>query len=321
MQHIYSDELLCLTARLYYVDGLGQGEVAKFVQVSQAKVSRLLAMAKERGIVRVTVADYEPRNEALETEIRKRFQLSSVVVIKTLDGLDKPDLRRTIGHFAAPILNEIIKEDDTVALAGGRTIYELIHSLPKSKGKDLSVVQAMGSVDSSVSEFDAQEVGREMTQRLGGRYFALNTPAFISTAETCKALVELEQVKRVREMMGKANLAIIGVGTLEDSVFIDRGVLSEDDLKDLRKAGVVGEICGRFIDKDGKECSTAWRDLVISMDFEQLRRIPQVIAVVSGQNRSEALFAAIRGKLVKGLIINQAGAAELLEFAANQKDN
>src|SRR4051812_11274157 len=34
------------SARLDYVDGLGQSEVAKFVKVSQAKVSRLLAMAR-----------------------------------------------------------------------------------------------------------------------------------------------------------------------------------------------------------------------------------------------------------------------------------
>ena len=34
----YSDEQLRLAARLYYLDGLGQTEVAKFVKVSQAKV-------------------------------------------------------------------------------------------------------------------------------------------------------------------------------------------------------------------------------------------------------------------------------------------
>jgi hypothetical protein len=59
MPNDYSDERLRLVARLYYLDGLGQSEVAKFAKVSQAKVSRLLALAKERGIVRITVADYD----------------------------------------------------------------------------------------------------------------------------------------------------------------------------------------------------------------------------------------------------------------------
>ena len=61
MPNDYSDERLRLVSRLYYLDGLGQSEVAKFAHVSQAKVSRLLALARERGIVRITVADYEPR--------------------------------------------------------------------------------------------------------------------------------------------------------------------------------------------------------------------------------------------------------------------
>src|SRR5690606_38209899 len=86
MQHTYSDDRLRLAARLYYVNGLGQAEVAKFVKVSQAKVSRLLALARERGIVRITVADYEPRHRQLEAELRVRLDLSEVVVIKTVEN-------------------------------------------------------------------------------------------------------------------------------------------------------------------------------------------------------------------------------------------
>ena len=49
MPNDYSDDRLRLVARLYYLDGLGQSEVAKVAKVSQAKVSRLLSLAKERG--------------------------------------------------------------------------------------------------------------------------------------------------------------------------------------------------------------------------------------------------------------------------------
>ncbi|MFM1746963.1 MAG: hypothetical protein RLZZ188_629, partial [Verrucomicrobiota bacterium] len=66
MLNAYSDDQLRMLARLYYVDGLGQLEVARLAKVSQAKVSRLLALARERGIVRITVADYDPRHPELE---------------------------------------------------------------------------------------------------------------------------------------------------------------------------------------------------------------------------------------------------------------
>src|ERR1041384_4278836 len=107
MQHVYSEDHLRLVARLYYLDGLGQSEVAKFAKVSQAKVSRLLALAKERGIVRISVADYEPRRRDLEEQLRARFGLDTVAVIKSSDGLDGADLRRAVGHFGAGPVDEL----------------------------------------------------------------------------------------------------------------------------------------------------------------------------------------------------------------------
>ena len=55
---------------------------------------------------------------------------------------------------------------------------ELVHHLPESGAKALTVVQAMGSVDSTVNIYDAQEIGRVLVRRLGGSFLSLNTPAF-----------------------------------------------------------------------------------------------------------------------------------------------
>src|SRR5688572_13227781 len=154
MPNDYSDDRLRLVARLYYLDGLGQSEVAKFAKVSQAKVSRLLALAKERGIVRITVADYEPRRREVEDQLRARLGLANIVVIKASEGLEGTDLRRAVGHFGADAVNELIQPRDVVAVAGGRTIHELANHLPAVRTKSLTVVQAMGTVDSNVSLFD-----------------------------------------------------------------------------------------------------------------------------------------------------------------------
>ncbi|MGC4081686.1 MAG: sugar-binding transcriptional regulator [Vicinamibacterales bacterium] len=312
MPNLYSDDRLRLAARLYYIDGLGQNEVAKFVKVSQAKVSRLLALARERGIVRITVADYEPRHTELEAQIRARFGLSTVVVIKTIEGFTNTDLRKAVGHFAADALNSLIKPGDIVAIAGGRTIHELVHHLPEVRNKALTVVQAMGSVDSNVSAFDAQEVGRVLAQRLGGSFLALNAPAYIPEKRTRDTLLKLPQVRAVHDHLDGAQVAIVGVGTLENSVFVERGTLSPDNIQELRDAGAVGEVCGRFFDKNGEECETDWRDQVMSAEAAQLRNIPQTIGVVSGNDRTAAISAAVRGKLINGLIIDESGAMTLL---------
>lgn len=312
MPNDYSDDRLRLVARLYYLDGLGQSEVAKFAKVSQAKVSRLLALAKERGIVRITVADYEPRRRELEDQLRARLGLTQAIVIKSSEGLEGTDLRRAVGHFGAAAIDAMIQPRDTVALAGGRTIHELVHHLPASHTKALTVVQAMGSVDSNLSVFDAQEVGRVVAQRLGGNFLSLNTPAFIPEKRTRDALLELDQVRRVHESLDRANVAVVGLGTLANSVFVERGTLDATMIRDLERAGAVGEVCGRFIDAAGDECATTWRDRVISMQIEQLRKTPQVVAVVSGSDRTAAILAAVGGGIVKSLVIDELGASALL---------
>lgn len=312
-----SDEHLALIARLYYVDGLGQNDVAKLANVSQAKVSRLLSLAKERGIVRITVAEYDPRRGDLEKQIKTQFSLANVVVIKATKDADSNDLRRAVGYFGAVPVASLLKANDVVAVAGGRTIHELVRHIPTGTTKALTVVQAMGTVDSHVSVFDAQEVGRVMAQRLGGSFLSLNTPAFIPEKRTRDALLELQQVRNVRAHLGRSTVAIIGVGTLANSVFVERGTIDEAMVRELERAGAVGEICGRFIDASGNECATAWRDRVISVELEQLRKAPEVIAVVSGNDRSAAILAAITGRLIKSLVIDELGATALLASASS----
>jgi deoxyribonucleoside regulator len=315
MPHDYSDDQLRMVARLYYMDGLGQAEVAKFAKVSQTKISRMLALAKERGIVRITVADYEPRRRELEDRLRTRLGLAAAIVIKASESPDAADLRRAVGHFGAPAVDALIEARDTVAVAGGRTIHELVHHLPASRTKSLTVVQAMGSVDSNLSVFDAQEIGRVMAQRLGGVFLSLNTPAFIPEKRTRDALLELPQVSDVHENLSRADVALVGLGTLANSVFVERGVLDAAMIRELQRAGAVGELCGRFIDARGNECATAWRDRVIGVSVEQLRKIPQVIGVVSGSDRSAAILAAIAGRIIKAIVIDEVGASALLAAA------
>lgn len=313
MSEKYSDEQLRLAARLYYIDGIGQVEIARFVKVSQAKVSRLLAMARERGIVRISVAEYAPRNNALEKRLCKRFGLRAATVVKTVEGLNREDARRTVAHFGAPVVSGIIPANSVVAVAGGRTMREVVDHLPDEPDRRVTVVQAMGSIDAAVGPLDALELGRALARRWGGSYFTLNTPAFVPDKRTRDTFLGLDQIRSVFKRFSEVDVALVGIGDLNDSVFVDRGVLNKSDLKELKKAGVVGEICGRFFDEAGKECQSDWHDRVISIELDRLRKVPEVIGVVAGGTRCEAIAAAARGGILKSLLIDDTGAEALLE--------
>lgn len=312
----FSDEMLLMTARLYYVDGLPQADVARVMRVSQPQISRLLSLARERGIVRISVADYDPRDRDLEGALTRTLGLKNPIVIKTIRGSKVKDLRYTVAHFAAGDVAQVISGVQSVAIAGGRTLQELCQQFKEPAHRaGLSVVQAMGNVGSTPSAYDALELGRHLAARWNGSFFMLNTPVLLPDIATRDAIMSLGENQQVVRRFSKCDLAMVGVGTLQNSMFTERGIFTDRDMKVLLQAKAVGEICGRFFNADGHECDTPFRDRVASIKLEQLQKMPQVIAVTIGPDRAEALHAAISGDIVKSVVIDDSGAQALLKFS------
>lgn len=309
----YSDDLLILVSRCYYIDNLPQAQIARLVNVSQSKMSRMLSLARERGLVRVTVPEYEPRHAAIEREFRTRLNVDAVV-IRAASGLRRADLRLTVGYFAAAVASRWIEPNSTVAVAGGRAMQALIeHMRPQAPDPSASIVQAMGNIDTCPGAYDAIELGRTLAKRWQARFFTLSAPAILPDRETCRQFLQLGQISSVTRHLRAATTTLVGIGTLDNSVFVDRKVLGLEQIAVLREAGAVGEMLGRFYDNQGNECDTEFRERVVSLPLAQIRELPRVVAVVTGADRSAAVYAAIRGGLVKGLVIDEAGAAAVLE--------
>ena len=77
----------------------------------------------------------------------------------------------------------------------------------------------------------------------------------------------------------------------------------------------MGEVCGRFFDAKGRECDTSLRDRVIGVELDTLRSCPDVVVVTSGPSMGKAILAAVKGGIVKSIVVDQAGANSILESA------
>lgn len=309
----FTDDQLLLAARLSYVDELPQARIAKLVNTSQAQVSRMLALARERGLVRITVADREPRDAALERRLRDSLGLAAVVV-RTVPGLAGEDLRALVGLSAAPIVAGWLSEGLRIAIAGGRTLRCVIEACrPSTPLPGLRVLQAMGQVAAVAAPADASEIGRTFAVRTGGGFAALGAPAYLPDAATCRRLAAHGQVAGVLADLARADLALVGVGTVAESLVIERGALSSRDTVALCRAGAVGEILGRFFDQRGKPCATGLEERTLSLPLDHLKALPRTVAVVAGRDRAPALRAAAIGGLVREAVIDQDLAHALLE--------
>ena len=308
------DGLLALVARLYYLDDLGQQAIAEMVGVSRPTVSRLLTRARARGIVRIEVSPYDPRDAALEAALCDRFGLRRAVVVKTVAEASVTQARRAVGYFGGPVVCDWLRPQSIVGLAGGRTLRELVdHMTPDGDPPaEVGVVQLMGNLGSRVSHVDATELCHTLARRLQGQFFALSAPAVAPDATTQRAFMAHANMTTVWRLFEAMQIAVVGIGTLEDSVFIERNALRAAELETLRRSGAVGEICGRFYDAMGNECQSAYHSRVISVSLDQLRAVPEVVGVTNGGNRAAAIRAAIKGGLLKSIVIDELGATALL---------
>lgn len=312
--------VLQLAAQLYYIDRLDQAEVARLVGVSRSQVSRLLQAAREEGIVRITVDAYEPRNLDLEESLRSQLHLRHAIVVRSPDTTSKEQVRRNIGYFAAPVLAALIKPRLGVGLAGGRTLAEVIRHIPVTGDMPgVTVATLMGNIDPSVSPVDAMELSHTLARRCKGTLYVLNAPALAPNAATLDAFLSHEQVQSVYGLFKTLDIAFVGLGTIIDSLFFERGVLSSADGATLVRQGAVGEICGHYFDRHGNECETGYWDRVLAISLEDLRRVPDVVAVTSGADRAEAVHAAIAGHLINSLVIDEAGASAVIALANAQQ--
>jgi DNA-binding transcriptional regulator LsrR (DeoR family) len=304
--------LMTSVARMYYLDGLGQSEIANVFGVSRSTVSRLLTTARDHGIVRISVDDGDPFDRELERALIDRFGLDQAVVVQRMD-VQSENLRRAVAYFAAPVVADWVRMSRLIGLSGGRTIAQLTSFIAsQAHTRHLDVVPLMGMVGSAPSGTDASELTRTLSSRFRGAFHTINAPLFMEAPESRDLLTSHQHVRSVLDVFPTLDLALVGIGTLRDSVLAERQSIQPSDIEELTAQGAVGEICGRFFDAEGRECDSAIRDRVISIDFATLRRVARVAAITTGATRPDAIRAAMRGRLINTIVTDEKTARAVL---------
>ena len=128
----FAASLLYAAAKLYYTEDATQAEVAAQLGTSRATVSRLLAEAKRRGIVRIEVV---PPSEIESGDLADRLTRAlSLTTVYLSHPLPNPGTGRTIvdvmGGTLAPAVGRALTAagllpGDVLLVSSGRTVYEV----------------------------------------------------------------------------------------------------------------------------------------------------------------------------------------------------
>ena len=82
--------------------------------------------------------------------------------------------------------------------------------------------------------------------------------------------------------------------------------------RSLREHGAVGDICGHYLDADGRLVVHPVTSLTINPDFDKLRKIPRLVLAAGGRAKVPIIRAALLAGLCHVLITDEEAAQALI---------
>ena len=299
-------------ARRYYLDGRSKVEIAEEFGLSRFKVARLLEIAHSSGLVRIEIRHEGAVDVELSGLLRDRFGLQHAVVVDIPDD-DPESLRRHLAASAADLLGEVVTPQDVLGLAWARSVSVLAKTLPRLPGNP--VVQLTGVLPIEGSDDNSVDIVRDTARASGGPAYVFYAPFIVPDATTARALRRQPEVARAFGRLPDVTRAVVGIGLWEPDQSTLYGGADRQDHAVLRRRGVCAEISGVFLTADGEPVSTGLTDRMIAVTAEQMRAIPEVLAIPYGAARAPAVLAALRSGLVNGVVTHTTLARPLLDLA------
>lgn len=298
--------LIAKVARMYFEQNLRQQDIADALSISQARVSRLLKEAGDRGVVRSIVQIPEGVYADLEDRLESALGLQQAIVVDT-DGSQEPE--RALGAPAAAYLQSTVTTDAVIGVSTWSS--SLIAMVDAMTGKPApsaraasTVLQMFGGIGSPDVQFEATRLTNELARRTGARAVFVPAPAVAGSAEAANALRQDSDVASVIAQWPQITVSLVGIGRLQPSALLasSGNAMTDEEMAELRSRGAVGDVCLRYFDAEGADVDSSFDSRVIGMFPEQIRSVPRRIGVAGGAAKAEAIRAAAIGGWVNVLV-------------------
>lgn len=310
-----SDELLVRAATLYYLQDATQAEIAAVLGTSRSSVSRLLSLARSRGIVQIEVHDPGvDRDRVLRERLCDTLGLAQVWVTPTVGGHPNgPVLAAAVGEA---LLEAGLRRGDAVLVSSGSTLYEVSRQVGLPSLPGVVMVPTVGGQDEPQAWYQTNEITRTLALACHAHPVFLNVPV-MPGPQLYRSLMNDPSVMPVMQRWHDARCALIGIGAPLATRTSLPSVLPNDD---ALLGAAVGDICQRPYDRNGQPVPFAGSDRMVAMQLEALRRVPSSVGVAVGRNKVQSIVVAARAGYVNRLVTDRETAGLVLAAASSVRD-
>lgn len=304
------EQLATRAAWLYFVAGLTQAQIGKKLGLSRIRVNRLLAHARDQGLVQITITGRLAACVALEERLKGQYGLTDATVVPTPP--DQALIPQVIATAAGAALAERLKDGMSVGVGWGRTLRLSLQSVPRRPLKRLSVVSLLGGLTRGAA-MNPHETASHLADLVDAQCYYVAAPALTDTESTRDLLMAQPMLREVFDRGGKVDLAFLSVGELTYTSTMARvGLVSRDDVSSLVEAGAVGDISAHWIDRNGELIDHPLNRRVVALSPDRLRGIPCVVIASGGKAKVAALRGVLKGGMCDVIITDEQTARMVL---------
>ena len=294
---------LAHVARRYYLEDQKQSDIARELGISRPMVSRLLAEARELGVVEIRIHDPECREDSLLERLRTAGMVQGGILVE--DGAENDETNQRLSRGAVELLRQIGAR--RLGVGWGYLIGQLVTWLEQNPQPDSTVTDIcplVGNASIPARNYQSNENVRLMAQQLGAVPHFLYLPALPESLEERQLLCSTEIYRQICQQWEQIDTALVNIGDYPSSPDFASLVRYGSLLQDQRA-------CGRMLIYYFNEAGTVIQsdqDFAIQIPIELLKRCPRIIGVCSANTSAKAL----RGALHSGIFTHIAARAELV---------
>jgi DNA-binding transcriptional regulator LsrR (DeoR family) len=296
---------------LYFIAGNTQDEIARKLHVSRQAAQRLVSLAISEKLVTFRLHHPIAQCMALAQRLADAFGLEHCEVAPA----DPASSNSTVGiaELAGAFMEGRLRAAKPLILAvgTGRAMRAAVDQLPPMNCPNHQLVSMVGNIapDGSATFFDVLSKLADLTR---ARHYPMPLPVYASTEAERDQLLAMAPVRKVHSLAAEADLVMVGVGQMSRTAPLHQdGFISSDELFELMRHGAVGEIASWAFDEAGAVLDVGVNRRTTSVPLPSAPG-RSVVGVAIGQDKVPALRAALKGRLLSGLITNEATASALL---------
>lgn len=280
--------------------GMTQQEIAEQLGVNRVRVNRILAEARRRGLVRITVNSKLVDNIDLEHRLKERFGLRHAEVVLG-GGKNETRLAEVLGAAACEPVAKHFQDGMTIGVGWGVTLKAFAEAMPELPLRNAAVVSMLGTLTRR-SSIDTFEATTTLSARLHAECFYLPGPIVCDSEASCETLMRQPMLREGLDRALSADLAVVSVGGLDSGTIRRMRFVEDEEFHDIERAGAIGNFLGYYIDDDANIIDHPINRRVIGVRPEELTKVPQRFMISGGPSKVRALLAILKRGLLTGLV-------------------